>query len=94
MSEQHKIEIFQSDAPVHGWTLRICDRYQDHLTFGEMLEILIEHTRDGAISFPEKPHYGGLMTTEEHAQRFRAYAGLPDDGEPIDAEFEETEGQG
>lgn len=94
MSDQPKIEIYNSGPDVHGWTIRVGERYQDHLTFGEMLELLVCMTVKGRTDVDAKFPYGGLLTAEQHAQKFRTYSRVPDEGEPIDAEFEVREGQG
>lgn len=88
MADQPKIEIYNSGPDVHGWTIRVGERYQDHLTFGEMLELLIGMTVNGRTDVDAKQPYGGLCTAEEHAQRRRSYSRVLDEGEPIDAEFE------
>lgn len=87
MAEQPKIEIYNSGPDVHGWTIRVGDRYQDHLTYGEMLELFIGLTVNGRIDLDTKLRYGGLKTAEEWAEQHRSYSRVPDEVAPIDEEF-------
>ena len=91
-----KIEIYNSGPEPHGWTIRVDERYHDHLCYGEMLEVLVKLTVDGRIGDPEKAPYGGMLTVEEYAERragweCRKRAKVDD---TIDAEFKVTEGEG
>lgn len=86
MATAEKIEIYNSDPTGTAWTVRVGDRFNDHLNFGEMMDVLIKLTVGGRIGDPTEGPYGGLKTQGEHdAWRKRV--------SKTDGEFEAQEGQ-
>lgn len=89
MSEQPKIEIYKTRPDGGGWTVRIGDRYDEGLCYGEMLETLVRLTQFDRVEDPSKaPYNGGLKTSQEHEAQVARWREIAESvnqksGEPV-----------
>ncbi|MDE2471077.1 MAG: hypothetical protein KGL35_20615, partial [Bradyrhizobium sp.] len=68
MTIKQRIEIYKTSPEGGGWTVRIGDRYDEGMCYGEMLETLVRLTQFNRVEEASKaPYNGGLKTAEEHA---------------------------